>query len=270
MDEKHVMVGRYDPKKRYFMISAKLKEQVGALADMTKILAIRGVNILEGQIYVTDEPMGYVTLFAEATDKKTDANFLKQMLAGSSFMETVGVIESRKGMIIDTLNFPLMTDFGERSILLSAGAVREALRATKEGYGKIGADVIYSLGFSQRTGAWSSLLSGRAKDKESLQEFVEFYSAVGMGKVTVEKYNADANTASVSVEGCFECQGLQSSTPMSLFFLGVLAGGLTSFFGMEMSAKETKCTAMGAKRCEFDIAPKTSQISSSAEDENTD
>jgi predicted hydrocarbon binding protein/predicted amino acid-binding ACT domain protein len=263
MTEKVVMVMRRDPKKRYFLISAMLKEQVGALADMTKILAIRGVNILEGHIYVTSEPHGYVTLFAEATDAKADADFLKQMLKGSSFLESVTVLESRKGMIVDTVNFPLMTDFGQRSILLSAESVRDLFRTAKEGYGNTASEAIYSLGFSQGGVISSKLFVGLEKEKETLQEFLSFYGAVGMGKPIIEKYSAEAETLRVSVEGCFECEGLQSSSPVSTFFLGVLAGSFTTLFGKDVSVKETKCVAMGAKKCEFEIGPSASRVSAS-------
>jgi predicted hydrocarbon binding protein len=259
MDAKRVMVMRRDPKKKYFLISAMLKEQVGALADITKILAIRGVDILEGHIHVASEPHGYVTLFAEATDKKADADFLKQMLQGSSFLESVTVLESRKGLIVDTVNFPLATDFGERSILFSAESVRDIFRTAKEGHGGNAAEMIFNLGFTQGSGIASKLFVGLDREKDSLQDFLSFYGAVGMGKITLDRYNAETDTLRVSVDGCFECEGLQSASPVSVFFQGVLAGSFASLFGREMVAKETKCVAMGAKKCEFDIGPKGSQ-----------
>jgi len=255
MNEKHVMVMRNNPKKKCFLISAELKEQVGALADITKILAIRGVDILEGQIYVTKEGRGYFTFFAEAADAKTDADFLIQMLRGSSFLESVEAVESRKGIIIDSLNFPLTTDFGERSVLLSAESARETFRKAREQYGRNAADLIYSLGFSNGSGVWAKLFGGLGRDKESLQEFLSYYAAIGMGKATLVRYRAEANTVTVSVEGCFECEGVQSASPVSAFFVGVLAGSFSSLFGIQMVANETRCIATGAKSCEFEIGP---------------
>jgi len=256
MNEKQVMVMRHDPKKKYFLISTMLKEQVGALADITRILAVRGVDILEGQIYTTMEGHGYVTLFAEARDARIDVNFLKQILRGSTFLEATVVLESHKGMIIDSVNFPLVTDFGERSILLSAEAVRETFRTTREGYGKEAADLIYRLGFSYGSGVWSKLFTGLEKDKGSVEGFLAFYSAVGLGKATLERYRVEASILRVSVEGCFECEGLEASSPASAFFLGVLAGSFGALFGREMVAREIKCVAMGDKRCEFELTPR--------------
>lgn len=255
MSEKQVMVMRNNPKKRFFLISARLKEQVGALADITRILAIRGVDILEGQIYVNLEGFGVVTLFTEAADPKADADFLKQMLQGSSFLESIVVLESRKGVIIDTINFPLMTDFGERSILLSAESVSESFRKAKSEYGNTAADLIYSLGFSHGKGIGSKLFTGLGKDKEAVEDLLAFYGAVGMGKAALERFRGEDKSFTVSVESCFECEGLQSTAPVSAFLAGVLAGSFTSLFGREVVANETKCIAMGAKKCEFEIGP---------------
>lgn len=255
MNEKQVMVMRHNPKKKYFLISARLKEQVGALADITKILAIRGIDILEGQNYVTEGGLACVTLFTETANAKTDANFLEQMLKGSTFLDSVEVLESHRGMIIDSLNFPLVTDYGERSILFSAESARETFQAAKGQYGRNATDLIYSLGYSHGKSVWSKLFAGLEKDKESVQESLAFFSAVGMGRVTLVRYKADANLLTVAVDGCFECEGLQAESPVSAFFVGVLAGSFTALFGRGMVANETKCIAMGAKKCEFEIGP---------------
>ena len=52
MSEKYVMVLRHEPGRRYFLISVKAEERVGALADLSRLLAVRGFDVLEGHVFV--------------------------------------------------------------------------------------------------------------------------------------------------------------------------------------------------------------------------
>jgi predicted hydrocarbon binding protein len=257
VDEKHIMVVRYGPKKRYFLISAKLSEHVGALADFTKILAIRGVNILEGSIHVSDAPEGHVTLFVEGSDPRTDAGFLEQMLSGSSFLESVEVFEGRNGMIVDSASFPLVSDVAGRSILLTTDSLRNLFSHVTEKWGKDAEELIYQLGVDYGSGLWSGTASAPVSDKESLQQYLHVYGAIGMGRVTVEKFRDAVPSVDLSVEGLFECEGPRSPAPRSVFFRGILAGTASSVFGREMAAREVACVAAGAKKCQFEVRPKS-------------
>jgi predicted hydrocarbon binding protein/predicted amino acid-binding ACT domain protein len=256
LGEKHFMVMRYGPKKKYFLISAKLKEQVGALADFTKILAIRGVDVLDGRIHVSEVPEGYFTLFVEASNPRVDAGFLKQMLNNSSFIESLTVTESRSGMIVDSVDFPLVSGDGRRSIVLTADSARDLFSRAIDVWGKNAEDMVYQLGVDYGADAWSGRIGGLVSDGESLQEYLRLYAAIGMGMVFVERFKQDVPSIEVSVERLFECEGVESPSPRSVFFRGVLAGIASLLFGREMVAREVACVATGAKRCRFEISPK--------------
>ena len=253
MNEKHVMVSRYDSGKRYFLISARLRQEVGALSDFTKILAVRGIDVLEGHIYVSREPEGYVTFFAEAKDKRIDSRFINQLLKGSSYLEGLTVVESRRGLIVDSVNFPLMTGAGRRSVLLSADSVREVFHEAVRKYGDPAREMIYWIGFSYGKDTWQTSFGGIGFDKQDLQEYLEVYSAIGMGRPFLEKLKGEVPVARVAVEHCFECEGRRGDRPESIFMSGVLAGSFTVAFGRDMVARESQCVAMGSKRCIFEV-----------------
>ena len=256
LGEKHFMVMRHGLKKKYFLISAKLKEQVGALADLTKILAIRGIDVLEGRIHVSGAREGYVTLFLEAANPRVDVDFLKQMLSNSSFVESLTVTESRNGMIVDSVDFPLVTGDSRRSIVVTADSAQDFFSRAIDRWGKNAEDMVYQLGVDYGADAWSGTTVGSVSDGESLQEYLQLYAAIGMGMVFVEKFRQGVPSIEVSVERLFECEGIESSSPRSVFFRGVLAGTASLLFGREMVAREVACAAAGAKRCRFEISPK--------------
>jgi predicted hydrocarbon binding protein len=251
------MVMRYSPKKRYFLLSAKLRERVGALADFTRILAIREVNLLEGRVHVSDASEGYVAFFVEATNPRVDADFLEQMLKGSSFLETLTVVEGKDGMIVDSASFPMVSGLGKRSILLDADSARDLIYRLTEKLGTGAGDIVYQLGVEYGSNAWSGAVGGLVRGEESLQLYLQLFEAVGMGKVRLEEFREGDPSMVVSVERLFECNGLSSSSPRSFFFRGALAGIAGSLFGREMSAREVACVASGAKRCRFEVSPRT-------------
>ena len=251
MNDKHVMVMRYDPKAKFVLVSAKVKEQVGALADLTKILAIRGIDILEGHIYVSDAPEGYVTLFAASADSRMDANFVKQILQGSTYLESLTVIGGSRGAIIDSVNFPLIGGLNQRSILVTAATARDLMSRAKEKWGKEADEIIYEMGAEWGEAGWSGMISALGGDRESLQEYLQLFSAVGIGRAFVERFKPTGPSAVVSVQRLFECEGVRSDKPGSSFFRGIIAGCTSSLFGKKMTAMETSCLAMGDKECRF-------------------
>lgn len=257
MSDKHVMVLRYNPKKKYFLISLKLKEQVGALADVSRVLAIRGFDILEGHIFVNPEELhGYMTFFAEASNPKVDSRFIKQLLEGSSFLESATVIESRRGLIIDSVNFPLRSSLGDRAILLRSEPFRQMLSWVMERYGKEGEEMVYQSGYAYGSVSWTELFGGLEMDKQALEEYLQVLSAIGIGRPRIERFEAEVPSIHIVVESSFECEGVTSSTPRAIFLSGFLAGALGALFGKELFCAETKCVANGAKVCEFEIGPK--------------
>ena len=255
MNEKHLMVLRYSPKKKYFLISMKLAEQVGVLADLSKLLAVRGMTILEGHIHVANPSYGYVTLLAEASDPATDADLLRQVLKGSMFLQSLTVIESKGGLIIDSVNFPLIGAMDKRAVLMPAETMKDLFNLAEVKWGNEAEDLVYRLGVEYGNGIWTEISGALKKDKESLQEFLEFYSAIGMARATVERFKLNVPSVQVSVEKLFECEGVAAKTPRSIFFRGVLSGSGSSFFGREMVAKETDCIATGDKKCKFEVVP---------------
>lgn len=258
MNDRYVTVLRYDPSKRYFLISAKLKEQVGALADLTRILAVRGFNILEGYFFVPKgQPTGTMTLIAEASRQKVDKDFVQQLLEGSSFIDSVEVVESKKGLIINSVNFPVRWEAEGRVLLLQTDALKQMFTAMRDKLGKEADGFLYKLGSDYARKIWKDLFSGLPVDQESIQYQLELYSALGFGKPEITRYKQQVPSAKISVSGSFECEDGHSSVPMSHFLRGALGGSFEVFLGRGLTTTESQCVAMGAKNCEFEISAKS-------------
>ena len=62
----------------------------------------------------------------------------------------------------------------------------------------------------------------------------------------------------IRVYRCFECECAPQKTnkPYSHLVRGMIAGVSTEILGMEMTAKEIKCIAMGDPYCEFEVYPR--------------
>ena len=64
--DKEVMVFHYDPKKKVFLVSLHLENEPGALGNLADLLAVRGMNILEGFFGgMSSEPKATVSFFVE-------------------------------------------------------------------------------------------------------------------------------------------------------------------------------------------------------------
>jgi predicted hydrocarbon binding protein len=254
MEDRYVTVLRYHPAGRYFLISVKIREQVGALADLTKILAVRGFNILEGHFFSPkDNPSGFVTVIAETSGPKTDIQFVQQLLESSPYLESVSIAESKKGLIIDSLNFPVRLGSGGRMVMLQTGALQKILRSIRAKLGEGADEFVYGLGLDYGTQTWRELFSGLPGEQDVVQYELELLTALGMGRAKVTGYKAQPPSVKLSIEGSFECEGEKSDSPACHFLSGMLAGGLGVAMHGELGARETKCAAKGARACEFEV-----------------
>jgi len=75
---KDVMVYRYDPKRKYFLVSLHLENQPGALGSLANLLGIRGIDILEGYFGgISSGTKGNVSFFLESANQRRDEGWLR-------------------------------------------------------------------------------------------------------------------------------------------------------------------------------------------------
>lgn len=255
--KKDVMVYRYDPKKKYFLVSLRLENKPGALGNLANLLGIRGINILEGFFGgISYGTQGNAGFFVESTNQRIDEGWLKDFLQSSVYVSDVEVKAGVEGFLTDSLNFPLTWNTGERAVLMRTEGMRGMLDAVMASDPTNGEQIIYNQGFNYGKSSWQYLLSVfRPKTKEGLAELLGIYAAAGWARPELVDLDIPRKKARVRMRDGFECADISTGKPESHFIRGHLAGTLSAFFGFDVKAEETKCMSAGEDLCEFVISP---------------
>jgi len=254
---KDVMVYRFDPRRKYFLVSLHLENKPGELGNLANLLGIRGINILEGFFGgIGQGPKGNVSFFVESTNERMDENWLKDFLGSSVGVSDVEVKPAVEGFLCDSLNFPITWNNGDRAVLMRVEGLRAMLDAVKTADPIGGKNSVYAQGYTYGNAAWGNLFgTHRPKTKEGLAEMLTIYVATGWGKLELLELSPGKSTARLRVRDGFECVGLSTGEPESHFIRGHLAGAFTVCFGREVRALETKCVSRGDPYFEFEISP---------------
>jgi hypothetical protein len=175
---KDVMIYHYDPKKRYFLVTMRLENKPGALGNVANMLAIRGINLMEGYLSGTSsEEYQVASFFLESTNPRLDTGWLKEFIESSVFVSDVMVKQGVEGFLFDSLNFPLSWNTGDRAVLVKVEGLRAMLNAMIMANPAKGAETIYSQGFNYGKLVWEQLLSVyRPQTREGLSEALTFAS----------------------------------------------------------------------------------------------
>jgi predicted hydrocarbon binding protein len=254
---KDVMIYRFDPKRKYFLVSLHLENKPGALGNLANLLGIRGINILEGYFGgITYGTKGNAGFFVESTNQRMDAGWIKDFLESSVYVSDVEVREGVEGFLADSLNFPLTWNSGERAVLMRMEGLRAMLRAVLESDPVNGEQDIYNQGFNFGKASWVELLKVfRPRTKEGLGELLAIYTAAGWGRTDLVELDVARRRAKLRFTEGFECVEMSTGKPESHFTRGHMAGALSAFFGADVRAEETKCTSAGNDHCEFVVSP---------------
>ncbi|MDE1854248.1 MAG: hypothetical protein KGI38_10965 [Thaumarchaeota archaeon] len=251
---KDVLVHQIEGDQKLFLVALQLKHHVGAVADVTKRLEVAKFNMLSGFISAPDtDGIGRFSFFVEATVGRPSVSDLKRLLTASSFVQEAEVKESHNGIIVDSLNFPLSWNSGDRAIMLRSHFFA-VMEADARDMLQSGADVLfYQMGIKHGRPTWDDLLSmNRVRDKADLEELISIYAAIGWGSAEVASFDLASRNAVVRIRENFECgSGTKKSHPGSNFVRGHLAGLFSSLFGGETTVKETRCISKGDEYCEF-------------------
>ncbi len=256
---KDSMVYRYDPKKKYFLVSLHLENKPGALGNLANVLGIRGINILEGFFGgIESGQKGNMGFYLESTNPKMDEDWLKDFISTSVYVSDVEVKSGREGWLSDTLNFPLTWNNGDRAVLMRVGALRGMIEAVMTADPENGPSTVYEQGFAYGKTAWSDLLNiHRPMSKEGLEEMLQILNAIGWAKAELDQLDVVHHRARVGMNEGFECSGRMTGRPEGNFLGGVLAGVLSDYFEREVKAVETKCVSKGDAQCVFEVAPRS-------------
>lgn len=251
---KDVLVQAREKGRKLNLVALDLKNEPGALADVSNRLADNEINVVVSFNSSPNE-LNISRWSAIVEGARTAPDRLTRLLGQSKFVERCEVKESHNGLLVDSLNFPLRWNTGDRAIMLRThffNLMKEKLEETL----KSGADVVlYELGYEHGRPSWQDFLVGYKIDSAlDLQEALHTYGAVGWGRPTVESFDPQSKTAKIRVKDNFECQGQKSESPASHFFRGHLAGAFSVIFGQSVKVEESQCIAIGSEYCEFAVS----------------
>jgi predicted hydrocarbon binding protein len=255
--DKDVMVFHYDPKKKVYLVSMHLENEPGALGNLTNLLAVRGMNILEGFFGgMSYEPKATVSFFVETTNQRMDESWLKDFIESSVYASDVEVRPGVDGFVSDSVNFPLTWNTGDRAVLMRTASLRSMFDAVMAANRKEGERIIYDQGFNYAQATYERLFSTyRPKSRAGLAEMLKIHSATGWGRLELSDLDPEHRRAKLKLEEGFECADMKTGKPESNFIRGHVAGVLSTYFGSEVKAIETRCTSKGDPYCEFEVSP---------------
>lgn len=254
---KDVMVGIYSPSRRLFEFSVKIKNMPGAIAEVSGLLAKKGVNLLSG--FHLADPAGEEArwgFIADLTGLDIEVEELLKLIMGLKLVSDVSFTEAKfNGLIVDELHFPL-TALGERSVLLRVETWGDMSSRLFEAFGSGAGVILYEMGLKAGENKAKNIFEKYGVDGLSaLQIILAERVAKGWGIPKIEEFNEEKLEAKITVQDLFECLPYRGKDkqPKSHFFRGYITGIFNNLFNKEVATEEVECIAKGDKNCKFMI-----------------
>lgn len=257
---KDVNVIVFNPAKRFLHIAVQLKNNPGALESVVHTITVLRLNIL-GSFSSVDPGADTGVWSAFVEDESHTTSQLKEMLGKSPYVVDVVVAESRDGLLVDSIHFPLAWNSGDRAVMMRdryLNAMFDSIRGT---FGSGGEAILYQEGFAYGKESWDEFVGrlGRSFVRSHLKDVLMIYQAVGWFKLERVEHDEGSSRVALSTGGNFECEGAESREPHSHFVRGHLAGAMTAVMGRRMACRETRCVAKGDGGCAFVLDEETAK-----------
>jgi predicted hydrocarbon binding protein len=244
----------YIPKKNYFLINLELRNRLGDLAAVTKILADSSIEILTCSFTRGGGGRpGTWQVFVQPVGGSMSAEDLKRLLISCPDVVGCQIKESRDGLLVDSVTFPIKISSGQRAIIIRNDVWNSMLQRTREKFGSGGDVIIYEQGNMAGRMTGKELLGalGRGFLTQQLDQVVAMYQALGWGKARILTFNQSPLSLAIRMWESAECMGQKSDKPTGHFIRGHIVGVVEEIFGMECKCVETSCLARNGQFCEF-------------------
>lgn len=141
-----LMVLEYLPGKNLLMGVAELKNEIGALAEATSIVAKAGLNLTYSKTFALSGDDVAVWSFTGILGPNDDPNRIERALGDSPKVLACKIRVSDRGLILNDLQFPISIGEGERAMLVVPHALTSMFSRMTELLGSGGRTVLYEEG----------------------------------------------------------------------------------------------------------------------------
>ena len=202
-----------------------------------------------------------VTVFADFTKNRGFLKKVVENIKSLNYVENVKIVEPLfNGLTMDT-SYTHLTLAGGRAIILRKPIYEGFIKGFRERFGQVASSFLYHIGFEAGRKAYKSHLRIVSEAHRGVEKIIPFarelFKQIGFGILEFTKVDFLNKTALIRVRNSFECE-LFKETGMaeSHFIRGLIAGFMSSLFGIKVDAEETKCVAKGDPYCEFVVGQK--------------
>lgn len=113
---KMAMVGRWEPGTWPVQVVLKMKDVLGSMAEINRILSSLGVDLRQSAAYAAgDEGYGFYSTFVDLKDPKMTPEKLAAELMKSPMVVRAYAAAGRESGVVNTLTFPVM--WGNRRLV---------------------------------------------------------------------------------------------------------------------------------------------------------
>ncbi len=259
-----------EPSKFIICFNISLKAEAlykpGVLATIFNILSEYNIPMLAVKTSISKNKDDIrATVFADFTMHKKLLKEVAKNIKNLSYVENVKVIEPLfNGLAMDT-SYTHLTLAGSRAVILRKPIYEGFIKGFRERFGQVASSFLYHIGFEAGRKAYENhrrIISEAHKGAEKVLPFAkELFKQVGFGTIDIVEIDFLNRTALIRVHNSFECE-LFKGTGMteSHFIRGLIAGFMSSLFGVKVDVEETKCIAKGDPYCEFIVKQKLWQM----------
>jgi predicted hydrocarbon binding protein len=254
----------YIPKKSYFLLNLELRNRLGDLAAVSKILADSNIEVLTGSFTrgAAGRP-GVWQVFVQPLNSNMSSDDLKRLLLSCPDVVGCQIKESREGLLVDALTFPIKISSGQRALIIRNDVWNSMLQRTREKFGSGGDVIIYEQGNMAGRMSGRELLAALGRDflVKQIDQVVAMYQALGWGKAKILSFVQSPLSLVVRMWDSAECMGQKSEKATGHFIRGHIIGNMEEIFGVECKCAETSCLAKGNPYCEFILEEKKRGLS---------
>lgn len=255
---RNIDVWEYAPGRKLAEVVIRVKNVKGALAKCSEAVSDMGVNMLTGFVTApTSSPIATWSFFADVTDSSLSIKGFKERLLGLPGIDSVQVLTSEDGLVVDKQHFPVQWA-GRRALILRAEALSEMLDRLWEVFGTGAATIIDQMAEAMGRHYAREMVEdfGRKFAEDQLEGLLSTYAALGYAEVVLEPSKSSGFPMVLHAKELFECEAnaKRKVRRKSVFFRAHVRGFMAGIFESDVEVTEVQCLTEGDEACSFQMA----------------